>query len=91
MSLSFTTWQTFQLNNIGKPEYWEDIKQSLNKYKYIQTKSHFLKLIIEQSLEWNLSLHIAFIDFQKAFDTLDQESLWKLMQHYTKWFTKRIH
>lgn len=27
-------------------------------------------------------MHVAFIDFQKAFDSLDRETLWKLMRHY---------
>ena len=37
---------------------------------------------IEQSLEWNSSLYITFIDFVKEFDCLDRDSLLKLMQHY---------
>ena len=41
-----------------------------------------LRIIIEQSLEWNFSLYITFIDFIKAFDSLDRDSLWKLMRHY---------
>ena len=41
-----------------------------------------LTIIIEQSLEWNSSLYIIFIDFVKAFDSLDRDSLWKLMRHY---------
>ena len=41
-----------------------------------------LRIIIEQSLEWNSSLYINFIDFEKAFDSLDRESLWHLMKHY---------
>ena len=27
-------------------------------------------------------LYITFIDFVKAFDSLDRDSLWKLMRHY---------
>ena len=34
-----------------------------------------LRIIIEQSLEWNSSLCITFIDFVKAFDSLDRDSL----------------
>ena len=30
-----------------------------------------LRVIIEQFLEFNSSLHTVFIDFQKAFDSLD--------------------
>ena len=39
-----------------------------------------LKIIIDQSLEWNASLYVTFVDSEKAFDSLDRESLWKLMR-----------
>ncbi|KAI8484441.1 hypothetical protein Bbelb_378740 [Branchiostoma belcheri] len=41
-----------------------------------------LRIIVEQSLEWNSPLYINFIDFEKAFDSVDRETLWKLMRHY---------
>jgi hypothetical protein len=41
-----------------------------------------LRIIIEQSLEWNTSLFLNFVDFEKAFDSLDRELLWNLMAHY---------
>jgi hypothetical protein len=41
-----------------------------------------LRIIIEQSQEWNSSLYINFIDFEKAYDSLDRETLWKLLRHY---------
>ncbi|XP_020620942.1 uncharacterized protein LOC110058631 [Orbicella faveolata] len=41
-----------------------------------------LRNILEQSLEWNTSLCINFIDFQKAFDRVHRESLWKILQAY---------
>ena len=41
-----------------------------------------LRIIIEQSLEWNSTLYLNFIDFQKAFDSVDREVIWKLLQHY---------
>ena len=41
-----------------------------------------LRNILEQSLEWNTSLLINFIDFQKAFDSIHRESLWKILQAY---------
>lgn len=41
-----------------------------------------LHMIIEQSIEWNSSLYVNFIDFEKAFDSLDREILWKLLDHY---------
>ena len=41
-----------------------------------------LKIIIEQSHEWNSSLYVNFIDFEKAFDRLDRPTTWRLMEHY---------
>lgn len=41
-----------------------------------------MRIIIEQSLEWQTPLYSVFVDFKKAFDSVDREVIWKLMQHY---------
>ena len=41
-----------------------------------------LRIIVEQSIEWNSSLYMTFIDYEKAFDSLDRNILWSLMRHY---------
>ena len=41
-----------------------------------------LRNIVEQSLEWNSSLYINFIDFEKAFDSIHHPSLWHIMSLY---------
>ena len=41
-----------------------------------------LRIIIEQSLDWNTSLFLNFVDFGKAFDSLDRVVLWNQMAHY---------
>ncbi|CAH8650448.1 unnamed protein product [Schistosoma curassoni] len=41
-----------------------------------------LRIIFEQSVEWNSSLYINFIDYEKAFDSVDRRTLWKLLRHY---------
>ncbi|VDP81118.1 unnamed protein product [Schistosoma curassoni] len=41
-----------------------------------------LRIIVEQSLELNSSLYINFIDHEKAFDSVDRTTLWKLLLHY---------
>nr|KAG5700998.1 hypothetical protein BaRGS_022709 [Batillaria attramentaria] len=41
-----------------------------------------LRIIVEQSLEWNSPLYINFIDYEKAFDSVDREAPWKLLRHY---------
>jgi len=35
-----------------------------------------------QSLEWNSGLFLAFIDYEKAFHSVDQEAIWQILQHY---------
>ncbi|VDP50943.1 unnamed protein product [Schistosoma mattheei] len=37
---------------------------------------------MEQSIEWNSSLYINFIDYEKAFDGVDRTTLWKLLRYY---------
>lgn len=41
-----------------------------------------LRNIIEQSIEWQSSLYINFIDFEKAFDSIHRDSLWEIMRQY---------
>ncbi|VDP18325.1 unnamed protein product [Schistosoma margrebowiei] len=41
-----------------------------------------LRIIVEQSVEWNSSLYINFIDYEKAFDSVDRRTFWKLLRHY---------
>ena len=41
-----------------------------------------LRIITEQSLEWNSSLYITFIGFEKAFDSVSHSTLWKILRHY---------
>ena len=41
-----------------------------------------LRIIIEQSMEFNSPLYLNFIDYSKAFDSIDRKMLWKIMAHY---------
>jgi hypothetical protein len=41
-----------------------------------------LRIIQEQSLEWNSTLYIDFLNYEKAFDSVDRWPLWKLLRHY---------
>ncbi|VDP62054.1 unnamed protein product [Schistosoma mattheei] len=41
-----------------------------------------LWIIVEQSIGWISSLYINFIDYEKAFDSVDRTTLWKLLRHY---------
>ncbi len=41
-----------------------------------------LRNIIESCAEWNIPLHINFVDFQKAFDSIHRNTLWKILRSY---------
>ena len=41
-----------------------------------------LRNIIEQSTEWERTLHVNFVDFAKAFDCVHRHSLWKILRAY---------
>lgn len=34
-----------------------------------------LRVILEQSLDWNSPIYTTFINFEKAFDSIDREEL----------------
>jgi len=41
-----------------------------------------LRINVEQSVQWRTPLNINFIDYEKAFDSLDRNTLWDLMACY---------
>ena len=41
-----------------------------------------LRIIIEQTIEWSFPLYLLFVDFEKAFDSLDREAMWRVVHHY---------
>ena len=41
-----------------------------------------LRNILEQVNEWNTTLYIHFVDFEKAFDSIHRNSLWSIMSQY---------
>ena len=41
-----------------------------------------LRILIEQSLEYNTGLYMTFVDFEKAFDSVDRETMWRLLRLY---------
>ncbi|XP_065564306.1 uncharacterized protein LOC136029729 [Artemia franciscana] len=41
-----------------------------------------LQMLTEESCEWCNKLYMIFIDIKKALNSLDHQSLWKLLCHY---------
>lgn len=40
------------------------------------------RVIIEQTIEWQSSLYLNFVDFQKAFDSIDHQFLWNIYKDH---------
>ena len=40
-----------------------------------------VRQIIEKAREHNVNLHLNFIDFKAAFDTIWREALWEILEH----------
>ena len=49
-------------------------------YIYIYTSN--TRIIIEQSMECDSSVYINFVDYEKAYDSPNRDTLWNLLQHY---------
>ena len=41
-----------------------------------------MRNIIEQEIERNANLYVCFVDFEKAFDSIDRGILWEIMREY---------
>ena len=41
-----------------------------------------LRNIIEQSIEWNNGLYCIFVDYEKAFDSVNRAVLWNILRSY---------
>ena len=41
-----------------------------------------LRIIVEQTIEWSSPLYLLFVDFEKAFNSLDREAMWRILRHY---------
>jgi hypothetical protein len=41
-----------------------------------------LRIIIEQRIEWSSRLYAVFIDFEKSFDSVNREAMWKEVKNY---------
>ncbi len=39
-----------------------------------------IRTVIEQCAEFNKPLHVNFVDFSKAFDSIHRQTLWKILR-----------
>ena len=57
----------------------EELKSLLMKVKEESEKAG-LKLSIEKTREFQKSIYFCFIDYAKAFDCVEHNKLWKILQ-----------
>ncbi|VDP64923.1 unnamed protein product [Schistosoma curassoni] len=60
----------------------QDQQAGLRENRSCTDRIATIQIIAEESVEQNSSLYINFIDYEKAFDSLDRRTLWKLLRHY---------
>ncbi|RUS85268.1 hypothetical protein EGW08_006969 [Elysia chlorotica] len=65
-----------------KAEVSEDEQAGFRQDRSVTDHISTMRIIIEQSLELPAPLYAQFVDFQKAFDSVDQGLIWRLMYHY---------
>jgi hypothetical protein len=41
-----------------------------------------LNLLFEKCREWDLPMHVVFIDFKKAFDSIEFEAIWQALEYF---------
>ncbi|VDP46815.1 unnamed protein product [Schistosoma margrebowiei] len=59
-----------------------DQQAEFRKDRSCTDQTAILRIIAEQSIEWISSLYINFIDCERALDSVDRTTLWKLLRHY---------
>ena len=68
----------------------EDYQNGFRDGRSVIDKIFALKIINEKLREYNQSVQYLFIDFQKAYDSIHRDSLWKCMEEF-KISTKLIN
>ncbi|XP_056020368.1 uncharacterized protein LOC130054462 [Ostrea edulis] len=57
----------------------KDKRSSLDK---LASEAETARNVLEQVIEWISDLYTYFIDFEKVFDSVHRDTLWKTMKHY---------
>ncbi|VDP42009.1 unnamed protein product [Schistosoma curassoni] len=78
---SFTVWNiTIEL--FGSRLIFSWTEAEFRKDQSCTNQIAILRITVKQSIEWNLSLYIDCIDYEKAFDSVDRTTLWRILRHY---------
>ena len=57
-------------------------EQQIGFKKKVGTRDQIfnIRMVVERAREFNIPLYMAFIDFEKAFDSVRQMALWEIMK-----------
>ena len=88
MLLSITskvlTWVILNRIKVAVDEVLRDEQVGFRKDRSCTDQIATLRIIEEQSIEWSSPLYLLFVDFEKAFGSLDREAMWRILRHYGK-------
>ena len=56
-----------------------DEQAGFRKERYCTDQIATLRFILEQTLEWQTSLYVCLVDFEKAFDSVDHQSILNIL------------
>ena len=66
----------------ARDERLRDEQAEFRKERFCCDQITTLRIIVEQALEWHIGLYMVFVDFKKAFDSIDRNMLWKILRHF---------
>lgn len=60
----------------------EDYQCGFSKGKSTIDHMHTIRQIAEKHYEYNKNLHLVFVDFKQAYDSISRNKLWKTMENF---------
>ena len=84
MSVAAKTYNRILLNRIREPLdlILRKNQAGLRKGRSCLDQIHILRQLIEEATDKQLSIYITFIDFKKAFDSIDRKTMFAILRHY---------
>jgi len=71
-----------KMDNKSKTQHSVEEQAGFRQHRSCSDQIITLQIIIEQSIEWNSPLYINYIDFEKAFDSVNRDTLQKIIRQH---------